>query len=192
MPPSKSTEPKKPKKPATASKPIGKPSKTTRVSKHPPGSMFSRWDMDAEMKKKSTASKSEPAPIASEQAPIASRWMNDNVGAKMGKGTMKKSKKSKKRKASSKFLAAGNSWRAHVKETMRKNPNMKFGKPLLKLASKTYKKGSTSSQGTVKVATSKYSVQVRPKTKRANAKKTKRAKKHTSRKKSSSFGFLGL
>jgi hypothetical protein len=184
--------PSKPKQPSKSSKStnsttvpksISKSSKT-QVSNHPPGSMRSRWKMDAEMKKKSTAK--------SEQAPIASRWMNDNVGAKMGKGTMKKSKKSKKRKASAKFLAAGNSWRAHVKETMRKNPNMKFGKPLLKLASKTYKKGSTSSQGTVKVATSKYSVQVRPKTKRANAKKTKRAKKHTSRKKSSSFGFLGL
>lgn len=103
----------------------------------------------------------------------------------------RKKRSGKKRKASEKFLAAGNSWRAHVKETMRKNPNMKFGKPLLKLASKTYKKGSTSSQGTVKVATSKYSVQVRPKTKRAKGKKTKRAKKHTSRKRNS-LGIFGL
>ena len=74
---------------------------------------------------------------------------------------------------------------------MRKNPNMKFGKELLRLAKKTYKKGSSSSQGTVKVATSKYSVQVRPKTKRAKAKKTKRAKKRTSRK-SSRLGFFGF
>jgi hypothetical protein len=107
----------------------------------------------------------------------------------------------KKRKASAKFLAAGNAWRAHVKETMRKNPNMKFGKELLRLAKKTYKKGSSSSHGTVKVATSKYSVQVRPKTKRTKAKKTKakktkakktkRAKKRTSRN-SSRLGFFGL
>ena len=108
----------------------------------------------------------------------------------------RKKRSGKKRKASAKFLAAGNAWRAHVKETMRKNPNMKFGKELLRLAKKTYKKGSSSSQGTVKVATSKYSVHVRPKTKRAKAKrakgkKTKRAKKRTSRK-SSGFGFLGL
>ena len=51
----------------------------------------------------------------------------------------RKKRSGKKRKASAKFLAAGNAWRAHVKETMRKNPNMKL-KPLLKLASKTYKK----------------------------------------------------
>ena len=31
-----------------------------------------------------------------------------------------KKRSGKKRKASSKFLAAGNAWRAHVKETMRK------------------------------------------------------------------------
>ena len=104
----------------------------------------------------------------------------------------RKKRSGKKRKASSKFLAAGNSWRAHVKETMRKNPNMKFGKSLLKLASRTYKKGSPSpSPGKVKISTSKYSVQVRPKTKRAKAKKTKRAKKRTSRKKNSS-GFFGF
>lgn len=102
-----------------------------------------------------------------------------------------------KRKASAKFLAAGNEWRAHVQETMRKNPNMKFGKELLRLAKKTYKKGSTStsSSGTVKVATSKYSVQVRPKgrsTKRkGNKRKTKRPKKRSSRKKRS-FGFFGF
>ena len=108
----------------------------------------------------------------------------------------RKKRSGKKRKASAKFLAAGNAWRAHVKETMRKNPNMKFGKELLRLAKKTYKKGSSSSHGTVKIATSKYSVQVRPKTKRAKtkrakARKTKRAKKRTSRK-SSRLGFFGL
>jgi hypothetical protein len=108
----------------------------------------------------------------------------------------RKNRPGKKRKASAKFLAAGNEWRAHVQETMRKNPNMKFGKELLRLAKKTYKKGSSSTPGTVKVATSKYSVQVRPKTKRAS-RKTKRANKRKTRKtrktrKKSSFGFFGF
>lgn len=105
----------------------------------------------------------------------------------------RKKRSGKKRKASAKFLAAGNAWRAHVKETMRKNPNMKFGKELLRLAKKTYKKGSSSSHGTVKVATSKYSVQVRPKTGKSKGakRKTKRAKKRTSRKKRST-GFFGF
>ena len=85
-----------------------------------------------------------------------------------GAGKRRSTKRSgKKRKASSKFLAAGNAWRAHVKETMRKNPNMKFGKPLLKLASRTYKKGSSgpsspSSSSGVTVKTSKYDIKVRP------------------------------
>lgn len=128
--------------PAPATKSISKVSKS-KAPKHPPGSMLSRWDMDAALKK------------------------------------------TKKRKANAKFLASGNAWRAHVKETMRKNPNMKL-KPLLKLASKTYKKGSTSNNsGAVNIKTSRYSVQVRPK-----VKKTKRAKKRTSRKKRTGlFGF---
>jgi len=108
----------------------------------------------------------------------------------------KKKRSGKKRKASAKFLAAGNAWRAHVKETMRKNPNMKFGKSLLQLAKKTYKKDS-SSKPKVKISTSKYSVQVRPKTKNVSRKtkraprNTKRAKKRTSRKKRS-VGFFGF
>lgn len=154
--PAKSRQPSKPTKSTPATKSISKVSKS-KVSKHPPGSMFSRWDMDA-------------------------KSMRKVKGA---------AKKTKKRKASAKFLAAGNAWRAHVQETMRKNPNMKFGKELLRLAKKTYKKGSSSSHGTIKVANSKYSVQVRPKTKRAKAKKTKRAKKRTSRNRSR-LGFFGL
>ena len=98
---------------------------------------------------------------------------------------VKRSKKSGRR-ASTKFLAAGNAWRAHIKETMRKNPNMKFGKPLLKLASRTYKKVSNVSEG-LTVRTTKYDVNVKPRSKR----KTKRArpKKKSSRKKKSIFGF---
>ena len=106
---------------------------------------------------------------------------------------VKRSKKSGRR-ASTKFLAAGNAWRAHVKETMRKNPKMKFGKSLLKLASRTYKKGSNGSSG-VTVRTSKYDVHVKPRKTikpRSKAKrKTKRAKtkKRSSRKTKSFFGF---
>jgi len=98
---------------------------------------------------------------------------------------VKRSKKSGRR-ASTKFLAAGNAWRAHVKETMRKNPNMKFGKPLLKLASRTYKKGSNVSEG-LTIRTTKYDVHVKPRSK-GKTKKAK-AKKRTSRKKKSFFGF---
>ena len=59
-----------------------------------------------------------------------------------GGGKRRRRKKTgKKRKASAAFLNAGNDWRGHIKETMRKNPSMKFGKKLLKLASRTYKKG---------------------------------------------------
>ena len=165
MPHAKSKQTSKSKKSIAVSKSISK--------KNPPGSMLSRWNMDAEMEKKSSAPKSD------EQKPMTARWMDDNVGPA-------KLKKTKKRKANAKFLAAGNAWRAHVKETMRKNPNMKFGKELLRLAKKTYKKGSTSNNsGAVNITTSRYSVQVRPK-----AKKTKRAKKRTSRKKRT--GFFGL
>ena len=57
-------------------------------------------------------------------------------------GGRRRKRTGKKRKASAAFKKAGNDWRAHVKETMAKNPGMKFGKPLLKLASRTYKKGS--------------------------------------------------
>ena len=99
-----------------------------------------------------------------------------------------KKRSGKKRKASSKFLAAGNAWRAHVKETMRKNPNMKFGKPLLKLASRTYKKGpsSPSSSSGVTVKTSKYDIKVRPRKTKAAKRKKKRTSK---RSKKSFFGF---
>ena len=102
-----------------------------------------------------------------------------------------KKRSGKKRKASSKFLAAGNAWRAHVKETMRKNPNMKFGKPLLKLASRTYKKGSSGPSGPatssgVTVKTSKYDIKVRPRKTKAAKRKKKRTSK---RSKNSFFGF---
>jgi hypothetical protein len=106
-------------------------------------------------------------------------------------GGRKRSRSGNKRKASAKFLAAGNAWRAHVKETMRKNPNMKFGKPLLKLASRTYKKGSSgpSSSSGVTVRTSKYDIKVRPRKTKAAKRKTKRPKRTSKRSKSSFWGF---
>jgi len=62
----------------------------------------------------------------------------------LGGGKRRRRKKTgkKRRKASAAFLKAGNAWRDHIKITMRKNPSMKFGKKLLKLASRTYKKGA--------------------------------------------------
>tara|TARA_Y100001970_G_scaffold285255_1_gene404435 strand:+ start:1015 stop:1365 length:351 start_codon:yes stop_codon:yes gene_type:complete len=111
----------------------------------------------------------------------------------------KRRRSGNRRKPSSNFISAGKPWQDHIKETMRKNPNMKFGKSLLKLASRTYKKGSKSSNpGAVNVSTSKFSVHVKPKTKRADIrrrpKKNNRTKRRTSRKKRSTglggiFGF---
>ena len=100
-------------------------------------------------------------------------------------GGRRKRRTGKKRRASTKFLAAGNAWRAHVKETMRNNPSMKFGKQLLKLASKTYKQGARTLRDT------KYSVQVRPKTSKASKKKRTKRPKRTkrNRKRRSFFGF---
>ena len=84
-----------------------------------------------------------------------------------------------KRRASTKFLAAGNAWRVHVKKTMEENKGLSF-KQVLKKAKSTYKKP-------IHVKNTQYSVQVRPRTKR----KTKRPKRTKRRKKKSSgiFGF---
>lgn len=92
-------------------------------------------------------------------------------------GGRRRKRTGKKRKASAAFMKAGNDWRGHIKETMRKNPSMKFGKALLKLASKTYKKGQRT------LRDSKYSVRVRP---NAGKKKTKRPKRP---KRKSTFSF---
>jgi len=73
-----------------------------------------------------------------------------------------------KRKASAAFKSAGNAWRDHIKQTMAQNPGMKFGTPLLKLASRTYKKGTRTFRD------SKYSVRVRPRTTGKNKKKRTR------------------
>ena len=94
-----------------------------------------------------------------------------------------------KRKASAKFLAAGNAWRSHLNEFRKNNPNMSL-KQQMKAASRTYKKGSSakssssaSSKG-VMVKTSKYEVRVRRKSKRKSKKRSKKGSKKRSKKRS--------
>ena len=87
------------------------------------------------------------------------------------------------RKASAKFLAAGNAWRAHLSEYRKKHPGLSL-KQQMKGAAKTYKKGKSKS-GSVTVKTSKVSVRVRPR-------RTKKSKGSRRRRKSKSkrlFGF---
>ena len=89
-----------------------------------------------------------------------------------------------KREVSTKFLAAGEAWRAHVKKTMAKNPGLPL-KMVLKKAKRTYKKSSVS-----KLRNSRYSIQIRKKTSVANKKKGKKTKKtKRGKKKKSFFGF---
>ena len=92
-----------------------------------------------------------------------------------------------KRRASTRFLEAGNAWRSHLAEYRKAHPNMSL-KQQMKSAKKTYKKSRTKSQP-IHVRDTRYSVQIRPRTKKAGKRKTKRPKKRTSRKKNS---FLGL
>ena len=84
-----------------------------------------------------------------------------------------------KRKASAKFLAAGNAWRAHLSEYRKKYPNLSL-KQQMKGASKTYKKGKSKSGSSIAVKTSKYSVHVRPR----RSRRTKKSKSSKSSKKS--------
>ena len=121
----------------------------------------------------------------------------------------KRRRSGNRRKPSSNFISSGKPWQDHIKETMRKNPDMKFGRALLKLASRTYNKGPSSARsssarssarsstarssasppGAVNLRTSNYSVRVRPKKSRTK-RKTKRPKRPKRTKKSA--GFLGF
>jgi len=98
------------------------------------------------------------------------------------------------RKASAKFLAAGNEWRQHVKKVMSQNVGKDF-KTILQLAAKTYKKGRKSLK---RFSDSSISIEIRNKKAGKKAgktkKNTKRAKKRGTRKKSRkrSSGFFGL
>lgn len=91
-----------------------------------------------------------------------------------------------KRRASTKFLKAGEAWRAHLAEFRKAHPNMPL-KRAMKEAKKTYKKSKSQ---TIHVKDTRYSVQIRPRTRKAGKRKTKRPKKRTSRKKRSLFGFF--
>lgn len=94
------------------------------------------------------------------------------------------------RKASAKFLAAGNEWRKHVKKVMAQNVGKDF-KTILQLAAKTYKKGRKSLK---RFSDSSISIEIRSKKAGKTKKNTKRAKKRGTRKKSRkrSSGFFGL
>ena len=122
----------------------------------------------AQYQKENPPPKSAPAPApapAPESAPEDDSWWIQRQFAKlMGKGVgpnpgpqktigkkggarrtrarrtraPRKTKPHKTKRASSN---RGSDWRSHIKGTMKNNPNMKFGKDLLKLASRTFKKG---------------------------------------------------
>lgn len=89
-----------------------------------------------------------------------------------------------KRTPSKAFLEASARWRSHLAEYRKAHPNMSL-KQQMKGAKKTYKKSKSSP---ISIRTTRYSVQVRPRTRKAS-KRNKRPKKRTSRKKRSFFGF---
>jgi len=89
-----------------------------------------------------------------------------------------------KRTPSKAFLEASARWRAHLAEYREKHPNMSL-KQQMKGAKKTYKKSKTQP---ISIRTSRYSVHVRPRTRKTNKKQTKRHKKRGSKNKSF-FGF---
>tara|TARA_Y100001958_G_C21237035_1_gene563721 strand:+ start:1378 stop:1686 length:309 start_codon:yes stop_codon:yes gene_type:complete len=102
----------------------------------------------------------------------------------MAKRTKKRS--GKKRKANSKFLAAGKAWRAHLNEYRRAHPNMSL-KQQMKGAAKTYKKSKkSSSSGGLSLNTSKFKVKVTPK----KSKRRKRSKKRKGSKKRRGFSLF--
>ena len=103
-------------------------------------------------------------------------------------GGRKRKRSGKKRKASARFLDAGKAWRAHLDEYRKAHPNMSL-KQQMKGAKKTYKKSKSKSQP-IHVKDTRYSVQIRPRTRKAGKRKTKRPKKRTTKKKRSLFGLF--
>jgi hypothetical protein len=89
-----------------------------------------------------------------------------------------------KRKPSAAFLEASARWRAHLAEYRKAHPGQSL-KQQMKGAKKTYKKSKSQP---ISVRNTRYSVQVRPRTRKAG-KRTKRPKKRISRKKRSFFSF---
>lgn len=102
---------------------------------------------------------------------------------------MVKRKGSKKRKANSNFLKAGEEWRAHLNEYRKAHPNMSL-KQQMKGAKKTYKKSKSKSKD-VHVSTSKYSVHVRNKRSKKVGKKSRNKSRKKSRKRTGKlFGLF--
>ncbi len=93
-----------------------------------------------------------------------------------------------KRRPSTKFLEAGKAWRAHLDDYKKAHPGQSL-KQQMKGAKKTYKKSKSKTQP-IHVKDTRYSVQIRPRTKKAGKRKTKRLKKRTSKKKRSLFGLF--
>jgi len=89
-----------------------------------------------------------------------------------------------KRTPSKAFLEASARWRAHLAEYRKAHPNMSL-KQQMKGAKKTYKKSKSSP---ISIRNTRYSVQVRPRTRKAG-KRNKRPKKRTGKKERSFFGF---
>lgn len=96
-----------------------------------------------------------------------------------------KGSRTRKRKPSAAFLEASARWRAHLAEYRKAHPGQSL-KQQMRGAKKTYKKSKSQP---ISVRNTQYSVQVRPRTKKASRKKTKRPKKRTGKKKRSFFGF---
>ena len=98
------------------------------------------------------------------------------------------------RRASPAFIEAGEAWREHLNEYRESHPNMSLKQQMIN-AKKTYKKSKSKSKSkskpqTIHVKDTRYSVQIRPRTKKAGKRKNKRPKKRTSRKKNSLFSLF--
>jgi len=85
------------------------------------------------------------------------------------------------------FLIASAKWRAHLAEYRKAHPGQSLKQQMIG-AKKTYKKSKSKSEP-ISVKNTKYSVQVRPRTRKAG-KRTKRPKKRASRKSRSLFGLF--
>ena len=90
------------------------------------------------------------------------------------------------RRANTKFLEAGKEWRAHLDEYRKEHPNMSL-KQQMKGAKKTYKKSKSQP---IHVRDTKYSVQIRSRTKKASRKKTKKLKREKKKSKGLFSGFF--
>ena len=90
------------------------------------------------------------------------------------------------RTPSAEFLKASEAWRKHLAEYRRKHPKKSL-KDQMRGASKTYKKGKSSTKsGTINVRTPEFSVNVRPR-RSSSKKKPKQKSKKRSRRRSTGW-----